>query len=110
MTYKDFVKQALCIICKAITMYNIRVSHSYLKLYSLAFLLSTVLINEIHAQEGKAVDLFVSGTEEIHEFRIPSMITTKSGTILAVCDARVDKQGDVPNNIDQVIKRSLDSG
>ena len=91
-------------------MYNIRVSNAYLKLYSIAFLLSTVLINEIYAQEGKAVDLFISGTEGVHEFRIPSMITTESGTILAVCDARVDKQGDVPNNIDQVIKRSLDSG
>ena len=55
-------------------------------------------------------DLFVSGTEGVAEFRIPSMITTNSGTVLAVCDARVDRKGDVPNNIDQVIRRSKDNG
>lgn len=55
-------------------------------------------------------DLFISGTRGVAEFRIPSMITTHTGTVLAVCDARVDRPGDVPNNIDQVIRRSLDNG
>ena len=75
-----------------------------------SFIIIFFSINEGHGQEVKGLDLFVSGDEGVHEFRIPSMITTKSGAILAVCDARVDKQGDVPNNIDQVIKRSLDNG
>ena len=58
----------------------------------------------------QSMDLFVSGTHGVTEFRIPAMITTLSGTVLAVCDARVDRPGDVPNNVDQVIRRSLDNG
>lgn len=63
-----------------------------------------------YSQSPQPKDLFVSGTHGVDEFRIPSMITTVSGTILAVCDARVDRPGDVPNNIDQVIRRSLNNG
>ena len=62
------------------------------------------------SQQKNTIDLYISGTENIKEFRIPSMITTKAGTILAVCDARVDRNGDVPNNVDQVLKRSSDNG
>lgn len=63
-----------------------------------------------YSQSPQPVDLFVSGSKGVVEFRIPSMITSNTGTILAVCDARVDRTGDVPNNIDQVIRRSLDNG
>jgi len=63
-----------------------------------------------NAQKTETLDLFISGNENVKEFRIPSMITTQKGTVLAVCDARVDRSGDVPNNIDQVIKRSSDNG
>ena len=52
----------------------------------------------------------MSGNENVKEFRIPSMITTIAETVLTVCDARVDRRGDVPNNIDLVVKRSLDNG
>lgn len=55
-------------------------------------------------------ELFVGGSERIFEYRIPSLITTKRGTLIAVCDARVDKPGDAPNNIDLVMKRSSDEG
>jgi len=91
-------------------MNEFRISHRYSVLLTAAFILTFLSINKGHAQNVKELDLFVSGTEGVQEFRIPSMITTKSGTVLAVCDARVDRKGDVPNNIDQVIKRSLDSG
>jgi len=63
-----------------------------------------------YSQSLQSVDLFESGTHGVAEFRIPSMITLENGTILAVCDARVDRPGDVPNNIDQVIRRSTDGG
>ena len=55
-------------------------------------------------------DLFVSGADGVCEYRIPSLITTAAGTLLAVCDARVDRPGDAINNIDQVYKRSTDKG
>ena len=66
---------------------------------------SNTLSQSIHQE-----DIFISGTKGVVEFRIPSMITTNSGALLAVCDARVDRMGDVPNNIDQVIRRSLNNG
>lgn len=49
--------------------------------------------------------LFTAGDDGIVQFRIPSMITTKNGIVLAVCDGRVDRPGDVPNNIDLVLRR-----
>lgn len=54
--------------------------------------------------------VFVAGEDNIREYRIPALVTTNKGTLLAACDARVDKRGDAPNNIDQVLKRSPDNG
>ena len=51
--------------------------------------------------------LFKKGDAGIAEFRIPSLITTIKGTLLAVCDGRVDRSGDVPNNIDLVMRRQV---
>lgn len=55
-------------------------------------------------------DLFISGQDNVSQYCIPSLITTNKGTLIAVCDARVDKPGDAPNNIDLVMKRSIDGG
>jgi len=38
------------------------------------------------------------------------MISTSAGTVLIGVDARMDKPGDNPNNIDMWVRRSLDSG
>lgn len=43
-------------------------------------------------------------------YRIPSMITTKNGIVVACADARFYTGADNPNRIDKVIRRSLDSG
>jgi len=55
-------------------------------------------------------DLFVSGRHGVANFRIPALCVTNQGTLLAVCDARVERGGDLPNNIDQVLRRSTDLG
>lgn len=55
-------------------------------------------------------DLFVSGTEGSAFYRIPSLITTNKGTLIAVCDARISRWNDAPNNIDLAMKRSFDNG
>ncbi len=68
------------------------------------------LTRSLSGQDFDPVNLFVSGENGISEFRIPALLTTKSGILLAVCDARVDRPGDVPNNIDQVLRRSTDGG
>ncbi len=55
-------------------------------------------------------DVFVAGQDGIAEYRIPVLVTSTQGTLLAFCDARVEKPGDPPNNIDLVMKRSFDQG
>ena len=55
-------------------------------------------------------DVFVAGQDGVTEYRIPVLVTANNGTLLALCDARVDRPGDAPNNIDLVMKRSLDGG
>ncbi|HUZ61100.1 MAG TPA: sialidase family protein [Hanamia sp.] len=55
-------------------------------------------------------DLFISGQDRVSQYCIPSLVTTNKGTLIAVCDARVDKPGDAPNKIDLVLKRSFDGG
>ena len=74
----------------------------------LSLVISSMTASCLMAQSP--MDIFISGTAGVVEFRIPSMITLSSGTVIAVCDARVDRKGDVPNNIDQVIRRSPDNG
>jgi sialidase-1 len=54
-------------------------------------------------------DLFRSGTEGYHTFRIPSLLVTPKGTLLAFCEGRKRGRGDA-GNIDLVLKRSLDGG
>ena len=56
------------------------------------------------------VDVFIGGLDGIFEYRIPALVTSNKGTVLAFCDARVTKRGDAPNNIDLVMKRSKDGG
>ena len=55
-------------------------------------------------------DIFVEGLYGIREYRIPSIVTTNGDTLVVVCDARVEKPGDAPNNIDLVFTRSVDKG
>ena len=55
-------------------------------------------------------DVFVGGQDGIFEYRIPVLLTSNKGTLLAFCDARVEKEGDPPNNIDLALKRSSDGG
>ena len=55
-------------------------------------------------------DVFVGGQDGVFEYRIPVLLTSNEGTLLAFCDARVEKEGDPPNNIDLALKRSVDGG
>lgn len=55
------------------------------------------------------VDVFVSGTEGYHTFRIPAIVTTTKGTVLAFCEGRRSGGGD-SGDIDILLKRSTDNG
>lgn len=54
-------------------------------------------------------DVFVAGTENTHTFRIPALLQTKSGAILALCEARRATRSD-HGDIDLVLRRSDDGG
>ncbi len=53
--------------------------------------------------------LFKAGEEGYTCFRIPAMVTTNSGTVLAFAEARKNSCGDA-GDIDLVLKRSFDGG
>lgn len=55
-------------------------------------------------------DLFVPGMNDSKAYRIPALITTEKGTLIAANDARVINQNDNPNKINITIRRSQDNG
>ena len=54
--------------------------------------------------------LFERGMEGCNTYRIPALITTSAGTLIACSDARLQSGRDLPNNIHTVIRRSTDGG
>jgi sialidase-1 len=63
----------------------------------------------LRAGQPKEVDVFVAGTEGYHTFRIPSLLVTPKGTVLAFCEGRKNSRSDT-GDIDLVLRRSLDGG
>jgi sialidase-1 len=53
--------------------------------------------------------VFVAGQEGYHSFRIPSLIVSAKGTLLAFCEGRRNSRSDT-GDIDLVLKRSFDGG
>lgn len=54
-------------------------------------------------------DLFVAGHEGYHTYRIPAVIRTKDGALLAFCEGRKTNGSD-RGDIDLLVKRSSDGG
>lgn len=48
--------------------------------------------------------------DQVHTYRIPGLVTTKQGTLIAVYDVRYENDRDLPANIDVAINRSKDGG
>jgi len=59
--------------------------------------------------EPQAADVFVGGRNGYHTYRIPALLTTAKGTLLAFCEGRAGGRGD-SGNIDLLLKRSTDGG
>ncbi|QDU31040.1 Sialidase precursor [Anatilimnocola aggregata] len=59
--------------------------------------------------EPTKIDLFTGGKEGYELFRIPGIIRTGNGTLLAYCEARRSAKGDW-GHIDLVARRSTDNG
>lgn len=58
---------------------------------------------------GESV-IFHPGDYNSRYYRIPAITTAKDGSLVAVCDRRWNSEGDLPNNIDVVTRRSTDNG
>ncbi len=56
------------------------------------------------------VELFHQGEAGVHTYRIPALIETRKGTLLAVADARHDSARDMPARISLVMRMSRDRG
>ena len=51
-----------------------------------------------------------AGEDGVHTWRIPALAVATDGSLVAAWDARNDGPGDLPGNIDVVVRRSSDQG
>ena len=79
-------------------------------LYSLLLALLMLIHFGICSCESQTLDyLFKSDSEGYHTFRIPAILTTSNGNILAFAEGRKKGESDA-GDIDIVMKRSVDNG
>ena len=79
---------------------------------TLAAVLVVGLLTGVRAAAGEGrleTDVFVSGKDGYHTFRIPALIVTTRGTLLAFCEGRKTSRSD-HGDIDLVLRRSADGG
>jgi sialidase-1 len=67
-----------------------------------------VVASTVAAEKIETIDVFSGGKDGYPAYRIPSIITTKSGTLLAFAEARANLRDHAENDI--VLKRSSDGG
>jgi sialidase-1 len=61
------------------------------------------------ADEPLRRDVFIAGADGYHSFRIPALLVTPQGTLLAFCEGRKNDRNDY-GDIDLVLRRSSDGG
>jgi sialidase-1 len=72
-------------------------------------LLPFALLPALAAPPPSETVVFRAGESGYHTYRIPALITTAKGTLLAFCEARKNSRSDT-GDIDLVLKRSTDGG
>lgn len=72
----------------------------------------SILIEKNNNDSKKRLGIAVrkSGDDGVNSYRIPGIITTDKGTLIAVYDIRYKNSGDLPGNIDVGMSRSIDGG
>ena len=86
-------------------------------LYKITAVISLTLTPILHEFSVAAIatdsieftDVFVSDESEYHTYRIPAIVETTRGTLLAFCEGRKAGRGDA-GNIDLLVSRSMDQG
>ena len=80
-----------------------------LSLLLISCLLGTLSSGAGPRSPGKSVEVFISGEDGYHTYRIPAIIRAEDGSLLAFAEGRRGGQGD-SGDIDLVLKRSTDGG
>jgi sialidase-1 len=75
----------------------------------IAAFLQLVGVIAAYAGEPEKAAVFTSGEEGYHTYRIPAVLVTKKGTLLAFCEGRKKGSGD-SGQIDLLLKCSADGG
>ena len=70
---------------------------------------SSAAAGQVAARDPRYTEVYTSGEKGYNTFRIPSVIATSRGTLLAFAEARREGAGDA-GDIDLVLKRSEDGG
>ena len=83
------------------------------KLFAFVILLCIITPSDCFSQSSDKVNhrvpVFISGEEGYKSFRIPAIVQTPKGDLLAFCEGRVNHAGDF-GHIELVMKRSKDNG
>src|SRR5438105_3944969 len=82
-------------------------SPSLRRLLAVALLLAGAV--PARTAEPEQAPVFVSGRDGYHTYRIPSLLVTAKGTLLAFCEGRKTGRGDA-GDIDLLLRRSRDGG
>lgn len=69
----------------------------------------TLVAQQSASGQPQQSDVFVSGTIGYHTYRIPSLIVTRKGMLLAFCEGRKNSRSD-SGDIDLLCRRSEDGG
>lgn len=71
-----------------------------------------LLVKEDNSTYSKRIGVAVrkAGDDGVNTYRIPGLVTTDRGTLLAVYDIRYNSGVDLPGNIDVGLSRSIDGG
>lgn len=75
----------------------------------ISFLIALQLAGVLMAAEPTMTDIFVSGQDGYHTYRIPAIVASNDGTLLAFAEGRKNSGGD-SGDIDMLVKRSTDGG
>ena len=70
----------------------------------------TLAANTNPTTKYQGITLKKAGEDAINTYRIPGIIATDKGTLIAVYDNRYVNSGDLPGNIDVGMSRSVDGG
>jgi sialidase-1 len=71
--------------------------------------LGLLLMGRLHGASLPQIDVYRAGEGGYQSYRIPSLIATKKGTLLAFCEGRKNSAAD-SGDIDLLLRRSFDGG